>query len=423
MPSIILSFVGQQDPFSGNTKQEGSIVSLVRHLIAKECPIEHVFLLATKGTEQGGKDTQEWLQIDIGIPETAIELILVNEALSSDPIDVLLATKAAKETLDRAKAIAKPKDILEFNASSGTPAMKSTWSILQSAGYAPHSRVWQVRNPKELKDGQERVFSSDLTGLKNEFDFNIIRQQLNDYNYSGALDTLIASKLNTSASDAWLKYGHARQSFDFELAQKAIRSYRSESPNSLVQDIDSLCQDNRESLIKEVYFLAEISLRNRDYCSFLIAVSQFQENILRLILSRSGLIAPANYADRNRFWLSIKNFQNGNLVQHLTRANLNNDNIRLQGDLNIPTMIEIVRFINPPNISIAQLEELKDYCDRRNQYIHRLQGVAAIPEANDILANIKNILRQLTTIPNINPFDLLNQTIIDHLQQSLNQIG
>jgi hypothetical protein len=31
--------------------------------------------------------------------------------------------------------------------------------------------------------------------------------------------------------------------------------------------------------------------------------------------------------------------------------------------------------------------------------------------------------KDLATIPNINPFDLLNQTIIDHLQQSLNQIG
>ncbi len=82
-------------------------------------------------------------------------------------------------------------------------------------------------------------------------------------------------------------------------------------------------------------------------------------------------------------------------------------------------MIEIVRFINPPKISIAQLEELRAYCDRRNQYIHRLQGVAAIPEADDILVNIKNILRQLTTIPNINPFDLLNGTILEQLQQTI----
>lgn len=419
MSSIILSFVGQQDPFSGNTKHEGSIVSLIKHLLDQNQQIKHVFLLATQGTEPGGKETQEWLEIEIGIPARAIELILVDEALSSDPIDVLLATRAAQKALDRAQQIAERGDILEFNASSGTPAMKSTWSILQSAGYAPHSRVWQVRNPKELKDGQERVFSTDLTFLKNEFDFNVIKQQLKDYNYSGALDTLIASNLNTPTIEAWLKYGHARQSFDFDRAQEKIKSYRSKSPLSLAQDIDNLCKDNSEYLVKEIYFLAEISLRNHDYCNFLIAVSQFQENVLRLILSQAGLIAPANYADRNRFWLAVKNFHNGNLEKHLTRANLNNDNIRIQGDLNIPTMIEIVRFINPPNISISKLEELKDYCDRRNLYIHRLQGVAAIPEANDILGNIKNILGQLTTIPNINPFNFLNQTIIERLQQNL----
>ncbi len=96
------------------------------------------------------------------------------------------------------------------------------------------------RNPRELKEGQERVFSTDLTFLKNEFDLNVIQQQLKDYNYSGALDTLIASNLNTPTIEAWLKYGHARQSFDFDRARTEIRSYRSQIPLSLVQDIDSL---------------------------------------------------------------------------------------------------------------------------------------------------------------------------------------
>ena len=125
MASIILSFVGQQDPFSGTTNDEGSIVSLVKYLILeKDRKIKHILLLATDGTLAGAKDTQEWLNSEFQIPLDKIELIQVDEALSQDPIDILLATSAAKEVLARAKKLSSQGDILEFNASSGTPAMK-----------------------------------------------------------------------------------------------------------------------------------------------------------------------------------------------------------------------------------------------------------------------------------------------------------
>jgi hypothetical protein len=94
--------------------------------------------------------TEQWLTEEIGMT-TKIELIAVDAALSEDPIDITLATNAAKQALALARSGATEEATFEFNSSSGTPTMKSTWSILQAAGYAPHSHVWQVRDPGKIQ--------------------------------------------------------------------------------------------------------------------------------------------------------------------------------------------------------------------------------------------------------------------------------
>jgi len=47
MSSIILSFVGTQDPYADRTKEEGSIVTSVKHLSAIESEIGCLYLLFT----------------------------------------------------------------------------------------------------------------------------------------------------------------------------------------------------------------------------------------------------------------------------------------------------------------------------------------------------------------------------------------
>lgn len=214
MSSIILSFVGSQDPYSDRTKEEGSIVTLVKHLLAQQKQISHLYLLFTDDLHERAELTEQWLKEEIGIP-SSIELVPLDPALSADPIDIALATAAAKKALELARKCAAEGDIFEFNASSGTPTMKSTWSILQAAGYAAHSHVWQVRDPGRMQAGQARVFATDLSSLKAEFDRHIIQQQLADYNYSGALVTIEDSRLNHESVTALLNYGHRRLCFDF----------------------------------------------------------------------------------------------------------------------------------------------------------------------------------------------------------------
>lgn len=158
MSSIVLSFVGQQDPVSDHTREDGSIVTLIRHLLATQTVIEQIILLHTDGTHDRAQLTQGWLEDDpFHFAPERITLLSVGEALSDNPVNLLLAVQAARMGLDMAIAQHTNQEWLEFNASSGTPVMKSTWSILQAAGYVPKSRVWQVRNPKEMQPGQSRV--------------------------------------------------------------------------------------------------------------------------------------------------------------------------------------------------------------------------------------------------------------------------
>jgi CRISPR-associated protein (Cas_Csm6) len=413
MASIILSFVGNQDPFSGDTNQEGSIVSLVKHLVLeKDRKIKQVFLLATDGTLAGAKDTQEWLHSEFNLAIESIELIQVDEALSQDPIDILLATNAAKEVLTRAKKLVSQGDILEFNASSGTPAMKSTWSILQSAGYAPHSRVWQVRNPKQIQPGQERVFATDLSVLKREFDLSIVKQQLADYNYSGALATIKDSDLNSDVVTALLNYGHRRLSFDFDRAHQSINKFTGQYKlNYLFESIENLCNKNYVSLLEEIYFTTQISLKNEQYCDFLISVSQFQENIFRLLLFKIGLEVPDELDRMYVFWSELKVIDGGKLHQKL----INNTNMEMTGKLDTPKIINIIRSHGQYKDLLKDIEKLRSFCVRRNKYIHRMEGVSYINDAENVLNDIKDILNQVTKIPGTNPFDRLNQDILSQL--------
>ncbi|WP_019498648.1 hypothetical protein [Pseudanabaena sp. PCC 6802] len=134
MSSIVLSFVGDQDPCSAKTSQEGSVVTLLRHLLQEKYTIAKVMLLYTSGTAKGAEETKEWMSLDdeLKLQSAKVELIAVSEGLSEDPTNLLLAAQEARRGLELVQTSLQKGDRIEFNASSGTPAMKSSWSILEA---------------------------------------------------------------------------------------------------------------------------------------------------------------------------------------------------------------------------------------------------------------------------------------------------
>jgi len=422
--SIVLSFVGQQDPYSENTNQEGSIATLIRHLLDQKYNIRRVILLHTQDVAQKASDTKHWLQDKpFNLSEESIELVPVGEELSTDPVSLLLAVQEARKGLDKAIPYLSKQDRLEFNASSGTPVMKTSWSLLQAAGYASHSSVWQVRNPKQIQEGQSHVFQTNVDTLKNEFDFKVVKRQIEDYNYSGALVSLENSNFSTNLIIALLQYGQYRLAFDFDRAFKAIQPFATYIEPEFISEINMLRQKNKISLFKEVYFKAITKLRNQQYADFLVDVFRFQEGFLRfLVTTKLGLYWPENFRETEDFWNKLEQVDAGKLYKFMKNYTRFNRRMfkHLEGFPNRPMQIAILEYYQPEFDGLLQhLRQLNDCCEQRNRCVHSFEGVSELEDESKIVKILQEILLQKTALPDNNSFNVLNKKICTLLTEYL----
>jgi len=423
MASIVLSFVGSQDPYSKN-HDEGSLVSLVKYLCEQQDSIKRILLLYTEGTQQNAIDTRDWLLSEVRtLTEDAIALLPVSHAFSHDPINQLLAVQEARLAIEQAQAYKIEQDTLVFNGSSGTPAMKACWSILQASGYAAESQVWQVRDPQKMQSGQARVFRNDVNVLKNEFDLKVIRQQVQDYNYSGALMTFNASSLLDETITALLRYGYYRISLDFNRAFSVLNAVSNSVNSQWMQDIALLRQKDPRALLKEGYFNALTRLKNQKYADFLVSLFGLQESTLKFLVTKKiGLSVSSKASEREQSWATLRQAEQGRLYQHLQRYILPRGGaLRLDESISRYVLIAIVDYF-PQFSPIAQpFKELNEYCDRRNEYVHEFIGISEIEDEARVLGNLRKIMKQVVGVSEENPFDRLNQEICNLLDRTLMQ--
>ncbi|NCO74666.1 MAG: hypothetical protein GW856_05380 [Cyanobacteria bacterium] len=410
MTTILISFVGTQDPYSDKNKKNGSILTLTKYLLDQKEEIKKSILLYTQDLETQAELTKECLQQEFSLLK--VELIKVNQLLSIDPINLSEAINEAKKGLNTAEKDWQEGDTFAFNASSGTPVMKSSWVILQSAGYAPYSNVWQVRNPDTIKTGQDHVFTTNVNSLKQEFDQKIITEQINNYNYSGALLTLENSSLLTKKLKDLLIYGKHRLAFNFNLAYSQISNYQEDEIKDFATDITSLRQNNVCALLKEVYFKACIKLEQKEYSDFLIWLFAFQENLLQYFMRRKFL-AKSQWEKTK--WKSVESaiidkvkiFDQGKLFKTLQNNYVN------FSYLNRPMMMDIINYDNEFSKLLNSVNFIDKYASERNNHIHQLQGVEDIKQQEKLTKSMSDILKLITKLPNSNPFHTLNQTILN----------
>jgi CRISPR-associated protein (Cas_Csm6) len=303
------------------------------------------------------------------------------------------------------------QDTLELNASSGTPAMKGAWSLLQAAGYAPRSHVWQIRNPKEQDKNQSRVFSSDVQFLKQEFDLKVIKQQVADYNYSGALSTLKTCGLETDLLTALLTYGRCRMSFDFDKAEKALEPVKHDVDEQLIREISELQKRSLAALSRECYLNAITKLKNREYAEFLTLVASFQENTLRAMIWQKTSI---DLRDSNH-WSEFQKIDNGKLYKYLKTSYKN----RLPNFMDGPAMMKTLEYYSDFSNVRTMFKELKQYIKARNNQIHRLEGTSEIQEQAKLLKTLRELLGKISTIPEENSFNILNKQIFELLNRAI----
>ncbi|MFM7888420.1 MAG: hypothetical protein ACKPCM_17395 [Pseudanabaena sp.] len=411
MASIVLSFVGQQDPFGSKTG-EGSIVTLIRALVSQGTVIKRAILIYTEGTATGAKETKEWLVSELGIDGGDVELVPASWELSNDPTDLLKAAQEARRGLDLASVNMEKGDRVEFNASSGTPAMKSAFSILQAAGYATNGTVWQVRNPNEMREGQSRVFATDVGVLRQEFDRKVIQKQIADYSYAGALESLRFSSLANDQAIAFLEYGRCRMAFDFDAAFNNLQSL-DDVPSQLLQEIGDLRQRKLEAIARELYFNAVIRYSNREFSEFLVLLSQFQECVLAFLIKKKlGLDLPNSYQDAFTFWERVRTIDGGKPLASLRDLYQKQGwQLTMEGFTKRPQLIGLLSCYRDLDQLFELINFLNGYCEQRNRCVHRFEGISELDNGEEILAKLKRLIRMLVALPSEDPFDVLNRVI------------
>lgn len=417
MASIILSFVGNQDPYSKHN-DEGSIVSLVKHLCQQQSLIKQMVLLYTEGTQQNAIDTKDWLLSEIAtLADNTIELVSVKKAFSDDPINQSLAVQEARRAVELVQQFQTDEDTLEFNGSSGTPAMKSCWSILQATGFARRSHVWQIRNPKEMQSGQDRIFKNDVNALKNEFDCKVIQRQVQDYNYSGALITLQSSNLVAPVLESLLQYGFYRLSFDFNHAFSAIQPIQDQIDGVWVNEIASLRRKDSKALLQEVYLNALIRLKNQKYADFLVNLFQLQEQILfYLVREQLGSSISGERSQYNQSLNIIKQVDNGQLYEFLQNYTLpGGGKLYLDRSISRYVCLGIVEYFPKFDHLVPLLKNLNEYCSLRNRLVHGVEGVSLIENEQELMTTLRKLMRKITSIPDVSPFERLNQQLCEML--------
>ena len=163
---LLLSFVGEQDPVSNITNEEGSIVTLCRKLR----PDRVVLFPSCSGrangdTQNGAETTAYWLESELSTPPKVSCLPL----LLADPTDYSQILPQLHSRLKSLAAELQAEDTVScLNFSSGTPQMKSVWLLLANSGLFQNCQLWQVLNPNYVAEGEERCRELSLTFLEEE---------------------------------------------------------------------------------------------------------------------------------------------------------------------------------------------------------------------------------------------------------------
>ncbi|MFN4194789.1 MAG: hypothetical protein ACK4HM_03035 [Thermosynechococcus sp.] len=418
--SILLSFVGHQDPYSEKTNQEGSIVSLAKFL-AQQQRIKRVILLYTEDFQQRAIDTKDWLHSELQIPDETIHLEAVSPDLSADPINPALAVQEAKRALELAKYQQDSTDWLDLNGSSGTPVMKAAWGILQAIETRPRLRLWQVRNPQEIRPGQERVFAVDLNIFRQELDRQVIQQQLESYNYQGAEISLKHSSIEAPLALALIRYGKYRLARNYDQAFNAINPYRTQIEKLWFQEIAQLRQNNRSALFRDIYFQVVGLFGVGRYAEALILAMGLYENLLQyFVQEKVGLDVTTDARDRDQSLNLLQRHDQGRLWQYLRSYQCKNGDRLFLDTVTRELLLAVLQYDSQTMDLAPHFQQIEAYCQQRNNVVHQLAGLAKVEDMQkEVLNALKQILSKVLPQKqlSLNPFKALNHLIAEHLSR------
>ncbi|CCO07709.1 hypothetical protein [Desulforamulus hydrothermalis] len=328
---VLLSFVGEQDPYSDKTSEEGSIVTLCRHLKP-----ETVYLFPTAAgfnvrseTQSRAVDTENWIKSEVSNQIN----VFIRPLPFSDPTDYAVILPLTRRTIEGILQETKQVECeFHINCSSGTPQLKSTWLILANAGMLTNCHLWQVANP--LYNQDKRINRLEVTFLEEEnllarikqyareFLFQGIAQEcerLKDitlYSYRKEKAQLLAKIFKAYQSWDLIRYNDAYQRLNSVYVESCKARDLSELVNVLEPQVKVLAElkqnherENQYNLV-DLYMNARRRLVRSDYTDALSRFWRIYEGVLFYYFRKHYQIEPKD----------LQNSQNQNCVQAIWQS-------------------------------------------------------------------------------------------------------
>ena len=180
MKKMMFSFVGEQDPYSEKTEEEGSVVTLCRKIRP-----DIVYLFPTAGghgvrseTQSNADLTRDWIVQSV---DPNVE-VFIRPMVLNDPTDFTSVIPAVRRAVDEVlSAVGMDEFEIHINCSSGTPQLKNTWLILANGGVFSNCHLWQVANPRYAP--AERVREIEITFLEEENILTRLKQYTREFQF------------------------------------------------------------------------------------------------------------------------------------------------------------------------------------------------------------------------------------------------
>jgi len=296
MLKTLLSFVGEQDPISNKTNEEGSIVTLCRQIKP-----DLVYLIPTaagldikSSTEENAEFTRDWIK-DCKDEINPDVQVYIRPIMLPDPTDYMeILPKARQQLGEILKELSEREVELHINCSSGTPQLKSTWIILANSGLFSNYHLWQVGNPLHCT---ERVKKLEITFMEEENILLRIQRYVDEF-----LFQRIAEECENLKRISCYSYRKEKA----ELLQRIFSAYQSwdliryndayQRLNSVLNDINRArdLEEQKSVLESQVAFLDK--LRGYD-------AGENEYNLLDLYFNAQRRLERGDYTDTlSRFW-------------------------------------------------------------------------------------------------------------------------
>ncbi len=291
MARVLISAVGNRDPYDEKNRNKGPILTTLDHLNTDSVLLVYNTPPAPRNMEQNALETEKALQQYQGVQVEMFPLEL------PDPTDYDAVLEAFRKT---AEEISKKyiQDELLIAVSSGTPQMQAAWLLLISQGLLP-AQAYYTSDPKYVTQEQSPVRSISVAFLQEDALLKTARRHFHSFHFHGAASTLNAfadgCQHSTRRKYALLLACYCKALGlwdDYRLghAKNELLSVTKQIPNlkDQYEKICNLVEDQQKSkteesllILTDLFFNASRSLKRGQFADTLARVIRTYEGLLK----------------------------------------------------------------------------------------------------------------------------------------------